>query len=768
LASLQPKESPWFTLSAALRVLYLQGYTIAWRNVYEGTDAAFIDGLPCYPFENTNFIVPYIEHSTVGLPKLLNASEGQPSGLGFEFLNQIIQRGDFTAEFQADMATITPFIKAHVVGEIPLCPASVYIELALEAVESQGKSPHPGFRTLTDIGFKNPLISTDATTPVLNITLQADETRPHDRNAFTTSSLEHGAHCTGIITMSPAPLIENLAARKTAYVRRQKLAVFAQDSHPLETFSAKTIYQIIFPRVVSYSPPLETLKHLQMSPAGLEGYGVFKLPPLHRGQQMVCHPALVDTLLHVAGFIANATTDAGTAYICSSIDYVVVPTKTSHLHAQQLEAYCSLVDVGHSVIGDAYALDARGEVVAWVEGMTFKKLSLRSFKSQLSRLAASPKRLLEKNTIPQSHTKGINRPQSGVKPLGRPLKTNTDAREDRVSKLHSIIREVCGLDSAVPLSSETMLSSLGIDSLLQTELGEILGQRLPLSENSEIDIETCQTIQDLEKVIETTTTSTVSWPSTPSEEFEAPGLPGLGFAASSDTETPITTSPQATPSGGLEDVFRSVFGLDISGISKNTITLGSLGVDSLGSVELIEELEERFGLESLNGQDSISDLTIQGLESLVQAAIAGAAVSKGLNSEDLATLTQVDVSSRHSERRQPTPEAPRIPTRDFPTPLGKHNPGNISLYLFHDGSGKCGMYSRLDVPGYNIFGVYSLDFELLDPGIRTMEDLAALYIEKAGLDSRDDSGEIALGGESFPREGLDPNFPATLQMPAEH
>lgn len=66
-------------------------------------------------------------------------------------------------------------------------------------------------------------------------------------------------------------------------------------------------------------------------------------------------------------------------------------------------------------------------------------------------------------------------------------------------------------------------------------------------------------------------------------------------------------------------------------------------------------------------------------------------------------------------------------------PIGLHKPGQQPLYLFHDGSGKTGMYERLTLSGYNLFGIYSLDFEQINPSIQTLEALAALYIEKAHL-----------------------------------
>ena len=77
--------------------------------------------------------------------------------------------------------------------------------------------------------------------------------------------------------------------------------------------------------------------------------------------------------------------------------------------------------------------------------------------------------------------------------------------------------------------------------------------------------------------------------------------------------------------------------------------------------------------------------------------------------------------------------ADRLAGQPFPMPIGLHKPGQQPLYLFHDGSGKTGMYERLALSGYNLFGIYSLDFEQVNPAIQTLEALAALYIEKAHL-----------------------------------
>ncbi|KUI69012.1 Conidial yellow pigment biosynthesis polyketide synthase [Cytospora mali] len=652
LPSLSPKHAPWTILAGTLRLLYLQGRRLNWRQIYASAGAEFLESLPRYPLDTKpEFLVPFKEQDeATELPEKAAgevAPQSEPRRTPYKFLSHKMQADSNDArkfEFVADILAIVPFIKAHQVGEMPLCPASVYIELALEAVElslaeqSRGLSPKPtpaDFYLFTDISFDAPLVYNE-TRPIQHVSMALHSEPGATRGHY---GFESGAFCAGRIATQLQAQVQESVVRKTAFVHRQTQSTFGQDAKGFERFSARTIYKIMFPRVVAYSSLLETLSHLIVSGSGLEGHGIFRLPPppTQYGEfdvydkRFVCHPALIDTMLHAAGLMANAKVEATIACICSQVDRFMLPADSSQLHAQELSIYCSIVDVGHSMVGDSYVLDAHGRLVAWVEGMSFKKLSLKSFKRHLSVISGS-------------------------------VHGNQD------------------LPQAQPSLSDT-------------------AEVTPLGAQSPV--------------------------------------------------TPVQADPavMAIPPLGneLRDMFLDIFGVNIGEADKQS-SLSALGVDSMGSIELLQELEARFAIRSLGDPDWIPALTLQELESTLQKQISSAA--------DPRPFEPARDSGAAVGSRPKTPELLEGSRSEdiesawasFPLVIGTHTQGAIPLYLFHDGSGRCSMYSKLAVPGYNLFGVFSPRTAPFGPVVHTMEDLAALYIEKAGLRNQQ---RVMLGGWSF-------------------
>ncbi|KAJ8124184.1 hypothetical protein ONZ43_g39 [Nemania bipapillata] len=139
----------------------------------------------------------------------------------------------------------------------------------------------------------------------------------------------------------------------------------------------------------------------------------------------------------------------------------------------------------------------------------------------------------------------------------------------------------------------------------------------------------------------------------------------------------------------MESLFLDTCGIQIEP-GMMDITLGTLGVDSLLSIELSNELRDRFGVLI---DDSISDLTFNRLqESLMRQS---------------------------------------------------HGPPKCNAYLFHDGSGHCHFYSRMSHMNRNVNGIFSPDSP---SGMERLEDLASLYIERTKLHEEE---EVVLGGWSF-------------------
>jgi acyl transferase domain-containing protein len=156
-SSLRPTESPWSTISTSLKALFLEVAPVKWSEVYAGSAAMYLDYTPQYPLFPTEFVVPFREPSVDQPPcSLLNLSSD--TKLFFQ-LDKKASSGQTIATFEAGLSYMSSFITAHVVGGTPLCPASIYIELALEAMDQLQPAHKQETRVLRDINFESPLVS---------------------------------------------------------------------------------------------------------------------------------------------------------------------------------------------------------------------------------------------------------------------------------------------------------------------------------------------------------------------------------------------------------------------------------------------------------------------------------------------------------------------------------------------------------------------------------------------------------------------------------
>ncbi|RYP22779.1 hypothetical protein DL765_001488 [Monosporascus sp. GIB2] len=734
LSSMRASRTPWTTLATSLQTLWLDGFAIDWRAVYSGFGSKFDNALPRYPLNGTKYCVPFREYSRPDSKAVKLEPAPQPA---FEFLKHAGIRIPGTSSPTSAVTSITqisPHIKAHAVGGVPLCPASVYMEIALEALMA---AEEPGLNTgkqifeFDNLQFDKPLVYSESSKDFSQSDVRT-ELNAQTNGAFgvATYSKERQTHFSCRLTRKSPGCLSETMLRRRAFVHRQ-LSSFnpAQISPPAETLSARTIYDIVFPRVVDYGEPFTTLKSLTVSNSGLEGRGVFQLNQLALQGRFVCPPAFIDTPLHTAGFLANLSVTSDIACICVQVDHAIMPHAEPDSLSGEMEVYCSLIDVGHSIIADAYVIGGpTRDVVAMVEGMAFKKLQLKSFRAHLGRLAKPATapvfraRGAPAVTVPATAPRGIP---------AKPAEPNS-ALEDVVGTVTSILSQVCGIEG----HATGPLPELGVDSLLFIELVESILARFPNSMVSKSALENCSTVEMLVSTVAQglETSGIAASPDLP-DELSPPPLTMTNSPAGPTPGAMTPVSITAGQSSELELLVGDICGLTLSDDQKEQ-PLSSLGVDSLLSIELGTQLRaqfsEQFSASLANDNDDISSLTYRQLEALLQP--------KGIGKADHAP-----------QIAQPVPRAVGSHTTQagsttFPKPLQvqSYGPPKTSLWLFHDGSGLCNMYGRLSDINRNVHGIHSA--LLQDRPFERMQDLAQFYVEAGNLSSRK---EVILGGWSF-------------------
>ena len=693
-----------------------------WREVYESLNVKFLPDIPRYPLAPATFVVPFAETAS------RTSKHGQVSPTPvWRFLDGSQTTSPSGTVFTSKISALAEYIEAHNVGGAALCPASVYIELALEALHLH-KPEQRIFQTLANLTFDKPLVYSESKSSMnLHTKVTPDAT---SFQVFEGDSL----YSTGVVATTTDEHVAQDFARRTSYIKRQRDSVSFVDC-----FSTRILYDVIFPRVVAYSGPYVTIKQLSIAPSGLEGVGTFEIPSSGL-TGFKCPPAFTDTLLHAAGFIANSKIKADEACICVKVERVTVPAGSEladqALYGREMELYCGLVECfGDSIVGDAYALDKDGSVLACVEGMHFKRLRLKSFQAHLARaIAPSTKHKQDLLAIPPRKLRArdseqvIHNDQNAIatKTVEKAAIAKEFGHANVRSTLYSTISEVCGIVE-VDIEASTRLADIGVDSLLTIELTTTLQRRFPALGLVESKFAHCETVGQMEDILRSAN-ARQGGDTPPVEE-----VPDLSMSPSTPTsEGTVTPNDLAR----VNDFFQEVCGFSLQDMDKNT-TLASLGVDSLLSIELASGLNHTFGIRLDNA--GISELSVREFERAI--------VAEGSESPK-----QQKPLGRHDDHSVLEQDNILMPLHK----IGDRRNTKTSLYLFHDGSGLCNQYSRLFELDQDVYGVSSVDFSAIDESITTLEELASRYIDRLDLTRK---GEVMLGGK-FPHPDRTNSFPS--------
>lgn len=661
LSSLTPTLDAWKTLCSSLHQLALQGVPIVWHQVFHGSGAQLVD-LPQYPFQQESLHVPFAEPPCGSNPNGSVSSRPEYFFLLKEMVNDNDTQPPY--QFKTDLAALAGHIRGHSVGGFALCPASVFHGMILEAAQWSRIAEMRQMAVVTDLSFRRPLLYEDSESDqALFLTIQQGSS-DRQLNNFTFRGGDNVEFCSGGIEWQSQSKVERYLSRKSGYIKRQ-LVHLQENQHRVDLLRTNTIYNTIFPRVVTYSEEYQSLKELSTMDDGLEAYGTCQIPesPLQAG---IVSSVFVDTLLHAAGFLANSRARRSEAFICAEIENVRVmyPLDTSQ---QNFTVYCSLWDgIDGVLVGDSFAMTHDGTMVAAVEGMHFKQLNLKAFQWHLSRHAGiSP----SPHIVPQRiHTHSVLA-ESSPKPL----------EGDVHIAVLDAIANICE-QSRDQISLQNLLSCLGVDSLMRIELSINLKNRFPAIFLDTSQLMNAETVQDLQQYVFAQHQLSSSSPDSDSES---------NLENKSSNITPAT-EPLSTNSvlEKLFDIFSVISEVNRTSIHANT-TLKELGIDSLMAIELQSVLSKQFN-KQVPSDAMDQDRTIQ----------------------DLAI--EFDIGS------PPSSYGNMICLQSGP----EYCP---PLILFHDGSGLVDQYRRLAPVGCTLYGIFCPDLANSPVGPSSMVELAASY-----------------------------------------
>nr|APX43980.1 polyketide synthase [Pestalotiopsis microspora] len=503
LGTLKQGEDSWASISSTMAALSLRKIAINWGTVFDGTSAK-VTSLPGHPLQGATYLIPYTEPRT-GASSHPDSTDETLVMTHFRLLPWMNRQTSLDSEyvFETTLATLSSLILGHDVGGTPICPASVFHELALEASHQALAARDDQVLVVSKMSFASPLIYTPAKdTDLLSVYIKKLSTSLTEFSVTSRASRvsEETVHCSGTVQLQHSQTCATDWVRDAALAKRQIGYFHGAGEDCTSTFRRKVLYETIFPRVVAYSAEYQTLISLDVADSNLEGLGAFRLPPNSHGD-FLAPPIFTDTLLHSAGFIANLTVKSEEICICARVDSIELLYKDIN-YTDTFSVYCSLLEVKGAILADSIALDPSGKVVAVVRGMEFKRLRLSAFQQMLSGKAITPKR--ESMTLTPEKPRlsnGLMTPPTSGDALNTPVDSGGGLLHKVRAALETIVMDVGGFSKA-DMDYTKSLDELGIDSLMQIEIISKLTRTFPgqtgLNHHA---LSSCETLEALENTL---------------------------------------------------------------------------------------------------------------------------------------------------------------------------------------------------------------------------------------------------------------------------
>ncbi|KAH9952215.1 putative polyketide synthase [Amylocystis lapponica] len=681
-------------LGSALSSLYSTRASLNWRKIFSTLlPTAKLCEIPAYPFASTRFWTRYEER------------RDQPDSHSiprFSLLGRLRNRSSpdagRTATFETDMHCLSHLIAGHQVSGYALCPASVYLELALDSIhvllERVGMMEAAVVVVISEAVYMSPLVyklgiqRTVVTQVVLN-----DQGKDGD-GTFTISSRisdsrgESQVHCQGSFSLrSSEDMKASLSRIKTTMEqRRQSICLSDKTS---ETFHTRTIYNIIFPRVVDYSKAYHTIQSVSVDATGVDAYAVVQLNSDAPSGCFVAHPIFVDTLIHIAGFVVNCNVGQNEVFICTQIDQVKILPETIDVSAVH-GVYCNIGFLSETlVVADTYAIglhDTEGVVVAHIKRMRFRKLKMDTFKDLLSTAARSP------SDSHRSHARHYSE---------QSFDADSTAKPEWGSLLLNVIAETCGLD-VNDVKMQSRLSDLGIDSLMSIELAGRLRDIVPTTRLNAHEILCAYTVENLLSHLQDDSTSQTISTSTTS------GTLVNDRENSSERHVHTTPRQQLDLLTTIKEVISSVLDIPVEELEGQDLRL--LGLDSLTSIEAHHALEAQLDVvlpnDILAKRGNIRDLH----SALLRLS------TDTVSHHQFRDIEETYIPSSHSIEINPVQYQ-----------YG-NDPAALPLFLIHDGSGMAHSYSRLKSLCHSVWGIHNPRLLTGEPWAGGVVEMATHYV----------------------------------------
>lgn len=502
---------------ATVAELWRESVSVAdWRFLTPAESDSHHVWLPPYSFDRPKHWLDHIDHAVEEhkiVQRLKNGAMHEPKSDTKPPERLVSYEGNIGGEpenhcfrLNTDTQRYLKIVQGHSVRGKPLCPASVYMEAAVMALNILWVPVKGASITFWNTIFNRPLgcdpnLQVDVSMTPLHLT-----DKPGTRH-FRVKSSPRTTHAEGSVEIAA----QAAGHQHDGQFLMEKIAIL-QNNQDSETFKSATAYHL-FSRVVEYAGLMQGIVNITLG--STEAVARIQVPktsfPVSESSVMKFYDAIaLDTFIQVLGLLVNhsksfESTGEDNIYVASSIGMMrLSPVDFSAPQVWTAYATYSMLDI-KTASGDVYVLSEKGQVVFSATDIRFMKVAAATIERILE--AANPMTSCKQPTSQVYESTSSRSPapsfqanqllttiRPGSSPVSSAKSLSTDSVESRLELLVSSYTGV-PVDEMNP---DATLCSLGLDSLASIELADEIEAKLGLTmDMGDLGSETLQSLLKL-------------------------------------------------------------------------------------------------------------------------------------------------------------------------------------------------------------------------------------------------------------------------------
>ncbi|TVY40548.1 3-methylorcinaldehyde synthase, partial [Lachnellula occidentalis] len=551
--------------------------------------------LPPYQFKKTPHWRENVDRTIEMQQKLLTSDSVTATVDILQALPQLITRRAATnevpgvAEFLVNTQSqrFRKIVGGHAVRERPLCPASLYMECATMAIQLLTGDAENASLVFEKVDFHSALGLDSGNEVVIRLeeVSNGQSWKFNIRSSMPTNPRPRQiTHGNGLISRDPnhiPSMFQRLVSGPTERLEKKEDA---------EKLMSKRAYGL-FALVVDYAPFFQGIHAITLD--DWEAIATISLPENqpHREESTswkICDTVTIDSFIQVVGLLMNSSdvVSRGEVMVMVGIERAVISPACKMDGKMRWQVYAKFSFNQGQPIGDVFVSSPEGELVAMLCGCRFTKILILKLEKALdSANSTVPPEVTPRKETPRNELSAgsITTSEGFSTPA-----TSTPAQDSSDSVLRDLIAEYTGVNR-LDICQHTIFADLGLDSLASVELVSELLSKFGLVITSD-DLVT-STLHSLNQALGISGSGSVNIES---------NKPRTGdYVSPNSTDSPLYDLPEQESDGRRRQHFLQILA-EISGAKFEDIeppnALADLGIDSLSSVDLKQELEDAFSV----------------------------------------------------------------------------------------------------------------------------------------------------------------------------